>query len=296
MANLKWIYYFALLFFLSNCTPKKNALQLQFAQIAEDSKGKLGVSALHIESSESISFNGNQQFPMQSVYKFPIGMMMLRQVDNGNFTLEDTIKIDPSEYIPKAGHSPIREKFPKGAKLTIREILEYNVSQSDGTACDVLLRLLGGTRQVQDSIHALGITQIAIATTEMVQVANDTIQYQNWSTPEAMSDLFSFFYTSDYLSESSKRLLLDFMLISNQWFDKRIKGLLPPGTVVAHKTGTARSYDGLTRATNDAGIITLPDGNHIAISVFVSDSYDTQEKRENIIASAAKAAYNYWTE
>lgn len=273
----------------------QSSLQTKFKQIADSLRGNLGVSALHIETGASVSFNGNKRFPMQSVYKFPIAMVMLRQVEEGVFSLDDTIKIDKREYIPKAGHSPIRNKFPNGAKLTIREILKYNVAQSDGTACDVLLRLLGGTHTVQTKIHDLGVTNIAIATTEMIQVANDTIQYQNWSTPEAMNALLKIFHEGEYLSESSSELLSAYMSVSNKWFDSRIKGLLPKNTNVVHKTGTARTYNGLTRATNDAGIITLPDGTHLAITVYVSDAYDSQEKREMTIAKASRAAFDYWT-
>lgn len=273
----------------------QNTLQTKFEQIAGSINGNLGVGALHIETGESVSFNGNKRFPMQSVYKFPIAMVMLHEIDAGNYSLEDTIAINKNEYIPEAGHSPIRDKYPKGANLTIREILEYNVSESDGTACDVLLMLLGGTYQVQKKIHDLGVKNMAISTTEMVQVANDTIQYQNWTTPEAMNELLEVFHHGIYLSKGSQDLLLKYMSVSNKWFDRRIKGLLPAGTEVVHKTGTARTYEGLTRATNDAGIITLPDGSHLAISVFISDSYDSQEKREMAIADAAKASYDYWT-
>jgi len=289
------INWFILTLLMSNQLYSQNTLQRKFDQIADTINGNLGVSALHIETGESISFNGNKKFPMQSVYKFPIAMVMLHEIDAGNFSLEDTVAISKSEYIPKAGHSPIRDKYPNGASLTIKEILEYNVSKSDGTACDVLLRLSGGTNKVQKNIHDLGVENIAISTTEMVQVANDTIQYQNCTTPEAMNKLLEIFHNGIYLSKSSQYLLLKYMSISNQWFDRRIKGLLPLGTELAHKTGTARTYDGLTRATNDVGIITLPDGTHLAISIFISDSYDSQEKREMTIASAARVAYNYWT-
>jgi beta-lactamase class A len=280
---------------MANQLYSQNILQTKFQKIADSITGNLGVSALHIETGEFISLNGNKKFPMQSVYKFPIAMVMLHEIDAGKFSLDDTIKIDKSEYIPKAGHSPIRDKYPNGSNLTIKDILEYNVSESDGTACDVLLRLLGGTDNVQESLHALGIKDIAISTTEMVQVTNDTIQYQNWTTPEAMSELLKTFHNGMYLSKGSQALLVEYMSISNKWFDRRIKGLLPSETEVVHKTGTARTYDGLTRATNDAGIIKLPDGSHLAISVFVADSHDSQKKREMAIASAAKVAYDYWT-
>lgn len=289
------INFFILVLLFTNQLVSQNALQRQFEQLADTIKGNIGVSALNIETGESISFNGNEKFPMQSVYKFPIAMVMLNEIDNGNFSLKDTILINESEYIPTAGHSPIRDKYPNGIKLTIKEILEYNISQSDGTACDVLLRLLGGTDKVEKSIHALGVKDIAISTTEMVQVANDTIQYQNWATPNAMNRLLEIFQNGNYLTEQSKNLLLGFMSVSNKWFDRRIKRLLPKETKLAHKTGTSSTYNGLTRATNDVGIITLPDGSHLAISIFISDSYDSQKKREMTIAQAAKSAYDYWT-
>lgn len=283
-----------LLFLLTSSLSGQNSLEARFQEIADSLNGKLGVSALHLETGESISLNGESRFPMQSVYKFPIAMVMLHQIDKGKFSLDDTIKIDKQEYIPKAGHSPIRETYPDGANLTIREILDYNVAKSDGTACDVLLRLLGGTQKVEEQIHAMGVEDIAIATTEMIQVANDTIQYQNWSSPEAMNQLLKIFQEGTYLSENSKQLLSSFMLVSNKWFDSRIKGLLPNTVKVVHKTGSSRTYDGLTRATNDAGIITLPDGTHLAVTVFVMDAYDDKDKREMAIAKASRAAFDYW--
>jgi beta-lactamase class A len=75
---------------------------------------------------------------------------------------------------------------------------------------------------------------------------------------------------------------------------KRLKGMLPAGTPVAHKTGTGGTRDGVTSATNDVGIITLPNGKHIAIAVFVGDSRADEETREAVIARMAKAAWDTW--
>jgi beta-lactamase class A len=65
---------------------------------------------------------------------------------------------------------------------------------------------------------------------------------------------------------------------------KRIKGALPPGTPVAHKSGTSRTQDGKTDATNDVGLISLPNGSRIAIAVFVHDSPAAERTREQTIA------------
>jgi beta-lactamase class A len=73
---------------------------------------------------------------------------------------------------------------------------------------------------------------------------------------------------------------------------KRLKGELPAGTVVADKTGTGGTRNGITSATNDIGIITLPDGRHLAVAAFVSDSTANDDTRDAIIARLAKAAWD----
>jgi beta-lactamase class A len=76
----------------------------------------------------------------------------------------------------------------------------------------------------------------------------------------------------------------------------RLKGLLPKGTPVAHKTGTTGSTEGINAGTNDVGIITLPDGKgHLAIAVFVKGSNQAADIREKAIAQTARMCYDYWT-
>ena len=76
-------------------------------------------------------------------------------------------------------------------------------------------------------------------------------------------------------------------------FPARIKGLLPASTVVAHKTGSSGTRNGLTAATNDIGIVTLPDGRHMAIAVFVSDSKADDATRDAVIAKIARLAWEF---
>jgi beta-lactamase class A len=73
----------------------------------------------------------------------------------------------------------------------------------------------------------------------------------------------------------------------------RLKGLLPSNTIVAHKTGTSNTNpDRLTPATNDAGIITLPNGHRLCLTVFIVDSRADENTREGTIARIARLAYD----
>ena len=77
----------------------------------------------------------------------------------------------------------------------------------------------------------------------------------------------------------------------------RLKGQLPQGTVVAHKTGTSgtNKTTGVTAAVNDIGVVFLPNGQHYFISVFVTNSKENAETNEKIIANISKVAWNYFT-
>jgi beta-lactamase class A len=117
-------------------------------------------------------------------------------------------------------------------------------------------------------------------------------QYRNCATPKGALALLVALQSQRKLSRESQALLLKLMAEAIPGA-KRLKGELPAGTVVAHKTGTGGTRNGITSATNDIGIITLPDGTHLAVAVFVSDSSADEATRESVIARIAKAACDW---
>ncbi|HEX8173807.1 MAG TPA: class A beta-lactamase, subclass A2 [Pyrinomonadaceae bacterium] len=269
-------------------------LQRQIAQIASDAKGRVGVRALLLETGQSISLNAKEHYPMQSVYKLPIGMALLEQVDAGKLRLDQRVRIEKSDYLKKEQHSPIRDKNPEGVELSLEEVLRFAVSESDGVASDVVLRLAGGAEAVMKYLSALKVNEIIVANSEREIGQDWETQYRNWASPEGALSLLRAIHERRGLSEKSYTLLLKFMTDSPTG-PKRLKGLLPKGAVVAHKTGTSSTNaSGISAATNDVGIITLPNGRHVAIAVFVSDSPTDEATREGVIAKIAKAVWDKW--
>jgi beta-lactamase class A len=268
-------------------------LQGQMAEAARVTQGPVGAAAMLVETGDSVAFNGGQQFPMQSVYKMPIAMAVLHQVDLGALKLEQKVNVQPKDFVTARQHSPIRDTYARGVELSLSDLLRFMVAESDGTACDVLLRILGGPEQATKYLRESGVQGIVVATSEKEMGQDETAQYRNWATPEAMLQLLRLLQEGRVLSEASRSLLLELMTKSVPG-PRRIKGLLPAGTLVAHKTGTSGTVGGLTRATNDVGLITLPDGRHLAIAVFVSDTKADEATREGVIAKTARAAWDCW--
>jgi beta-lactamase class A len=266
----------------------------QIEQISRAAQGRVGVAVTVLETGESVALNPNQQFPMQSVYKLPIGMAVLNKVDRKELKLEQKVRVQTSDFVTARQHSPIRDNHPQGVELSVAELLQFMVSESDGTACDVLLGLVGGTEFVTQYLRDLGVNGVVVANTEKELGQDESVQYRNWATPEGMVVMLQALQEGRGLSEPSREVLLQLMTQTPTGL-RRIKGLLPAGTVVAHKTGTSRTVNGLTRATNDVGLVTLPNGRHLAIAVFVSDSKADDSTREEVIAKVARAAWDYWS-
>ncbi len=270
---------------------ENEALQNQIKEIASEAKGKVGVSAVVLESGETLaSLNPHEHFPMQSVYKLPISMAVMKQVDAGKLKLTDKITISKDDLVGRVALSPMRLRHPNGATLTVEELLRFAISESDGAASDALMKLAGGPGAVQAYLTELSIKDMIVLDTEVTLTQDTTARYRNWATPEASVALLRALHERRGLSESSQALLLKFMTESKPG-QKRLKGLLPAGTAVAHKTGSSGTVSGVTAATNDIGIITLPNGKRVAIAVFVAESPRDEATREGVIAKMAKAVF-----
>ncbi len=274
-----------------NVSAQSNSLKNQIIEIAKEAKGTVGVSVLNIETKKSISYNGNLHLPMQSVMKFLIAITVLHEIDLGKFKIDQLIYISKND-LPKT-YSPLRDKYPNGnVDVSIRELLSYMVSQSDNDACDILLKTLGGTRKVEDYMHSLGIKNTSVKASEFQMAQAWNVQFTNWCEPVAMTQLLNIAFRPNFLSQNSHTYLWQ-MLQETITGPKQIKGLLPVGTIVAHKTGRSSTNEqGITAATNDVGVINLPNGRHLAIAVFISNSPTDLAMRESIIARIAKAAYD----
>ncbi len=300
-------------------TPVEQAIK----RLADLSGGIVGVSAIHVETGRHVSFNSGMRFPMASSYKFPIALQLLHRVDRGEVRLGDTVLLNPHDFRP--GHSPLVEFANNTAlTLTVKRLLELMVGQSDNTASDTLLRIAGGASAVTARMRQLGIEDIDVNRTETELAAALNGVYElppesEWSlelfdkifaqnagadskaitekflndprdtaTPDAMVELLLRVHKGEALSLPSSHLLLQLMTTTTTG-EARLKGLLPPRTPVAHKTGTW----GSAGTTNDVGLIKLPDkAGHIAIAILIKASTKDVPERERAIAEIARTIYD----
>jgi beta-lactamase class A len=290
-----------LLFLLIACntqSDKANLLRNKIDEILVDKDAVVGVSIIGPDGKDTLSLHGDRQFPMQSVFKFHIALAVLSEIDKGKLSLDQKIQINKDEFLPDDFWSPLRDENPDGGFFTIEKLIQYAVSHSDNTACDVLIRLIGAPKTVEEYIKKSGIQDIQITYNEQDMQAKWENMFQNWTTPKAASETLKLFYENknNLLSKSSH----DFFWKTNKETTtgkNRIRGLLPQETIVAHKTGWSgtNKETGITAAVNNIGIVFLPNDEYFIISIFVSDSKENFDTNEKIIADIAKATYDHFT-
>ncbi len=299
-------------------------LQREVVRLSAIAGGKVGVGIIHLETGRELFVNADEPYPMASTYKVPIAVQLLTRVDSGKVRLDSMIALKPSDLHPGSGTLTNLFDDP-GVSLSVRNLLELMLLISDNSATDLTLRTAGGGAAVNARLASLGITGISVnrPTVELIADAigvrdlppedqrtlaafrrlagsvSDSAQRaaakafyndkRDTATPRGMATLLRAIWERKTLGAESSALLLDIMRRCETG-ENRLKGLLPPGTTVMHKTGTL----GIGVA-NDVGIVELPDNaGHVVVAVFVKESSKDAATQERTIAQIARAAYDYF--
>lgn len=266
-------------------------LSADIARIAAEAQGRVGVACSLPGIALDCNVHAADAFPMQSVYKLPIAMAMLDAVERGRFRLDQTVRFLPSDRISPDQYSQLQQEHPQAnVDVPLEQVVRLAVSNSDGVASDIMVRLLGGPATPDAYVRRLGIHGIHIVDTEQALGRDVKLEDRNSAEPRALVGLLRLLADRSPLSPEHTQLLMGWMS-STHTGDHRLKAMLPAGTVVADKTGTSGSGRNFTNATNDVGLITLPDGRRLAIAVMVADAAAPPAVRERVIAEIAKAVW-----
>ncbi len=280
-----------LLLIVASVSAQTNALQIGIEKVIADKKAEVGVAVCGMGSKDTLSINGDRYFPMISVFKFHIALTVLDKVDKGVFALDQKLFVRRAELLDNTW-SPFRDKYPNGdVSITLEEALQWMVVHSDNNLCDVLIRFVGGTEVVSDFIHS---PDFVIKNNEEDMHKDWESQFVNTTTPLAAAVLLKRFYEGELLSKENTAVLYR-MMVQTTVGQKRLKAKLPTGTEVAHRTGSSfTSEEGVTGATNDVGIVKLPNGQYYTIAVFVHNSSERPDATEQVIADISKVVWDYF--
>jgi len=303
----------------------KARLDAGIKAIEQQAKGRLGVGLIDLKDRRSWSHRGAEHFPLQSVFKLPLAVAVLQGVEAGKFRLDQKITVTRNDL--SLYHSPIARAF-KGEQqdYTLRDLVTRSTGDSDNTAADLLLRIIGGPQVLNAMLKDGGITGISVDRYERVfqpeilglpgyswDEAIDTAQFsravqaipaaqrrkrletsladsRDGATPEASIAFLEAMAKGNWLREPAHAALIEKIATETKSGPERLRAGLPKGARLAHKTGLGPSADGLNHAINDIGIVSLPNGRRFAIAVYLAGSTADAKAREAAHAAVARLA------
>ncbi len=144
-------------------------LRDQLVEIEEKLDGNLGVYVKALHDNTSLNYNADRKWYLASTVKVPIAIAILKKVEAGELSLDDEITLSKSDFVDGSGDLLWQKP---GTKYTVKTLLEKMIKNSDNTAADMLIRLIGEkkfNKQIQQNMMSSGINNI----TTILQVRYD---------------------------------------------------------------------------------------------------------------------------
>jgi beta-lactamase class A len=291
--------------------------------LASSLDGSVSITVLDLHTGERASVHGQAPRPMMSVFKLPLAVAALADVDRGVLRLDQEVPLDRTEL---RANGPIADAWKRGLQApTLQTMLVAMLQDSDNTAGDKVVSLLGGGARVTARLRDSGLEGITIHGPEIereaaVACVGEHAPDEGWTldeiaacpapgaealaaairkevesppdnaTTDAVVDLLARLEQETILTGDSRKWLLA-TLAGTRTGPARLRGRLPANARVAHKTGTGPTAQGVTIAMGDVGIVTPPDGDPYAIAVLIAGSKASIDAQEALIARAARATW-----
>lgn len=294
---------------LARKNPTLAMLQTKLDAEARSGSARVGLAAIDMTTGDMVSVNGDQHFPMASTVKVAIAAAFLHGVQRGKLSLDATYRLPTDQRKMASGIGNMRA--PQRA-LSGAQALDEMLTRSDNTSADILLAAIGGTDALGRWLTTAGISGQRVdrsiaellrdhETKKRIRVGRGKKRHwitvsvpraapvgdrRDSSTPEAMAALLAKLRNGELLDKERTLYLFEVMARCRTG-SGRIRGLLPAGTPVAHKTGTMNGI------TDDVGIVGLPNGHELAVAIFETGAGGARA-HDRKIAQLSRILYDHF--
>jgi len=272
------------------------------AELGRAFDGQVGIAIRSIDDGWSAGWKADELYPQQSVSKLWVAITAMDAVDKGKVSLDEPVTLTSDDLT--LFHQPIADEVLKTGSFTttLGDLMVRQMTQSDNTANDKLMRSVGGPAAVRAMIKAKHLGAIRFDNGERAlqsriaglswnpsySIGNAFFQARDALPSEVRKAAFDRYVADPYdgaapsaivaalarlkrgelLSPASTQHLLDIMSHTVTGAN-RLKGGLAPGWVLNHKTGTGQVLGDQQAGYNDIGILTAPDGKSYAVAVMI---------------------------
>jgi beta-lactamase class A len=226
------------------------AMVEQLGREAKAHKGRVGIYTKDLKRGWDWSYKADDLFPSASLIKLPVMIGVFEKINRGELSLSERLVL---KRRLRAGGSGTLKWARDGSRLSVRDLLDHLIHESDNTAMRILIDEVGlGFLQHHFQDMGLVFTEIY---PEGLSLSSGRVRYENYTTAREMSMLLEKIYRGEIVDPFSSALMLE--ILKHHASRSRLAKSLPVGWEIAHKTGLLR------RACHDVSIILSPDGDYI---------------------------------
>jgi beta-lactamase class A len=249
-------------------------LQAELSTMSMHAPGNVGIMVEDLATGLSTSVNANAQMPAASTIKIPVMVEVFKRLAHGDFDLNRKVTLQDSDR--DWGWGDLSDA-PRGSRYTVSKLLTLMITESDNTATNMLIRLVG-RRAINYEMANLGLTQTSLH--DYIR-SDGPIHYALRSSANDMVKLMTAMARFQLIDEWSSREMIAIM--TGQHHNGLIPEPLPAGTTIAHKTGE------LHDTLNDVGVVYL-NNEPYAIAVMATN-LSTLDAGYHFIQGVSRVAY-----
>lgn len=223
-----------------------------------------------------VDINASKVYSTASIIKLPVLIDLFKSVENESISLDDTMKL--TDYYRAEGSGSLQFKA-ENSEWSIDKLAEIMITESDNSATNMLISILGGVHGVNQSIRDWGIKN-----TEIENWLPD-YEGENHSTAKELAQMLYNIESNDkFLSDYSRKKIYSYM--GHVHNDRLIQAGLGKGSKFYHKTGDIGTMLG------DAGIVITPNSKKYIVVILANRPHNDVAGKEFIV-KASEIIYNY---
>jgi beta-lactamase class A len=264
-----------------SCSEQADTTDAQFAALEARTHSRLGLAVIDPSSDLQIEYRGQDRFLMCSTFKVLAVAAVLQRVDAKYERLDRFIRYTEKQLV---AHSPITSTHLKEGGMTLESLCAAAIIQSDNTAGNLLLDVIGGPSGLTDYARSLGdeVTRLDRIEPDLnIALRNSE---SDTTSPAAISRDLAHLLTSEALSEKSRARLEKWMQACETGL-AMVRSTLPEGWQAGDKTGR-----GAAGQTNDVAILRRPNKQPVFVAIYALLPDEPPEGRDRVVADAAGIA------
>lgn len=268
----------------------KTGLEKELTAIADSAKGDVGIALIY--DGDTLTVNNDAIYPMMSVFKLHQAVALCRMFEENGTSLDSVMTLRRSELDPDTWSPMLKDHSDEEISLPMRRLLEYTLIESDNNASnEMFVRLMppAACDSVIAGIIPRGSFEIRFNEAEMQ--ADHSQAYSNRTSPLGAAILIDRVFTDTLVGKDYQDFIKSALMRCQTGPDKISAALSEREDItIGHKTGSGyRDDNGRLAASNDVAFITLPDGRHYSLAVFVKDFDGTDAEAAATIARISEA-------